>query len=190
MIRIVFRRNYLFYSAKQQTGQVPSEARTNNKSSSQSPGKLITPSPRWNCFPCTNSIFFVKLEGNFTGEVKEELGNKLGNYQRSQYFSLPCQGTCPNCAHPPRRGGGHVACCPHKGRLLVPMIENSSPPPAGKAVLELPAASTSSHLGGWGPWMEPVGTFSVGSCFVWHLLYVAFPRLQKALDMVRESYLT
>jgi len=34
--------------------------------------------------------------------------------------------------------------------------------PPGKAVLELPAASTLSHLGGPGPWMEPVSVFSTG----------------------------
>lgn len=79
MIRIVFRRNYLFCSAKQQMGQVPSEARTNNKLSSQTLGKLITPSPRWNCFLCTDSKSFVQLKGNFTGEIGEEPGNKLGN---------------------------------------------------------------------------------------------------------------
>lgn len=79
MIRTVFRRNHLFCSTKCQMGQVRSEARTNNKSSSQNLRKLITPSPRWSSFPCTEHMSSVQLKGNFTGEIREETGNKLGN---------------------------------------------------------------------------------------------------------------
>lgn len=71
-----------------------------------------------------------------------------------------------------------MACCPQKGQLLVLVTEKNSPLLPKKAGPELP-----SHLGGRGPWTEPVGTFSAGSCFVWRLLYVAFPQLPKALKL-------
>lgn len=71
-----------------------------------------------------------------------------------------------------------MACCPQKGQPLVPVTRKNSPLLPEKAGPELP-----SHLGGRGPWTEPVGTFSAGSCFVWRLLYVAFPQLPKALKL-------
>lgn len=125
MIRAVLR-NYLLWSAKQPTGQSPPEAKTNNKSSSQRLGKWIIPSPRWSCFHCTDSKYFVQLKGNFNGK---KMGYKLMNYQRSYYFSLPWRESCPNCGHPPRRAGGWLL-------LLVPGKSSLS---LGKAAWSCPS---------------------------------------------------